>query len=263
VRKRSAPRRTKRPEHVDATASRAPPVDLHGRLLNVSRLAAVTEMAAGVAHELNQPLTAITNYAHACERLLARADSDPLLLREALHEITAQAERAAGVVQQVRDRTETQPAARRPGSLNTVVAELRKFVQTEARLHGARLRVTLSPHLPEVLLDATRIQHAIVNFVHNSLEALALRPRADATIHIQTSVAAGDAVELAVIDNGPGLAPDAELRVFDPFFSTKSGALGLGLAINRRIARAHGGTVGYRPNQPTGACFYMVLPGRE
>ncbi len=230
--------------------------------MSISRLAAVAEMAAGVAHELNQPLTAITNYAHACERLLARAGSDPAQLLEALQAITAETGRAADVIRRMREQAERQLTVRTRTSLNSVVAQLRGFAQGQARLHGVRLRLALAPDLPDVLVDSERIQHVILNFLHNSLEALALRPSADATICIRTSATDADAVELAVIDNGPGLASEAVQRAFDPFFSTKNG-MGLGLAINRSIARAHGGSVGYRPNRPTGACFYLVLPARS
>jgi two-component system, LuxR family, sensor kinase FixL len=247
------------PARVAASKGRA--AALYARLLNASRAALIGEMTAGVAHELNQPLTAITNYAHACERLLANAASDPLQLREALQQIAAQAQRAADIVQRFRNLAASQPSAERePASLNAAVAELRELIETHARVHGVRLRLDLAPNLPEVLVDAGRIQHAVLNFVQNSVEALALRPTADATIGIQTSATAGDAVELAVSDNGPGLAPDVAQRAFDPFFSTRPNGLGLGLAVNRSIARAHRGSVGYRPNQPTGACFYITLP---
>lgn len=247
-------------ERVAAFQRRA--VVLHERLLNVSAHAIFGEMTAGVAHELNQPLTAITNYAHACERLLANAASDLLLLREALPQIAAQAQRAADIVQRFRDLAARQCAEREPTSLNAVVAELRELLETSARLHGVRLTVELAPNLPEVLVDAGRIQYVVLNFVQNSLEALALRPTVDATIRIRTSAAAADAVELAVSDNGPGLTPDVARQVFDPFFSTKPNGLGLGLAINMNIARAHRGSLGYRPGEPTGACFYLLVPVR-
>jgi two-component system, LuxR family, sensor kinase FixL len=242
--------------------SRGQTVSLHSSLLNVSGPAIFGELTAGVAHELNQPLTAITNYAHACERLLGNAASDPQLLREALQQIAAQAQRAADIVQRLRDLAARQSTGERePTSLNAVVGELRELIETNARLQGVRLTLDLAPNLPGVMIDARRIQHVVLNFVQNSLEALAVRPTADAAIRIQTSATAGDAVELAVSDNGPGLAPDVTQRAFDPFVSTKSSGLGLGLAINRSIARAHHGSVGYRPVEPTGACFYIVFPG--
>lgn len=241
-------------------AAHEPPAALHGRLLNVSRMATIGEMAAGVAHELNQPLTAIANYAQACERLLARPGSDPADLREALRQITAQAARAADIIRRLRTLARSHQAQRIPSDANALVTELREMVQTDAHLHGVQLSLDLAGELPDVLVDGGQIQHVILNFVRNSLDAFALRPPHKPQIVIRTSLTSHHEVELAVIDNGPGLAPEAMARLFDPFFSTKENGTGLGLAISHTIARSHAGSVGYRPHQPSGACFYIVLP---
>jgi len=235
-------------------------VALHGRLLNVSRMATIGEMAAGVAHELNQPLTAIANYAHACERLLARPGTDPGELREALRQITVQTTRAADIIRRLRALTRGQRAEHSAVSLNTLVEELRELIRTDAVTHGAQLSFDLAPRLPEVIVDAGQIQQVILNFVRNSLEALAAQPPASPQVAIGTAATSDQQVELSVRDNGPGLAPELLKRIFEPFFSTKENGTGLGLAISSTIARAHGGTVGYRPNEPAGACFYIVLP---
>ena len=232
---------------------------LHGRLLNVSRMATIGEMAAGVAHELNQPLTAIANYAHACERLLARPGTDPNELREALRQIAAQTTRAADIIRRLRALARSNQE-HLPVSMNALVEELHELLKTDASLHSVELTLDLSPGLPEVAADAGQIQQVILNFVRNSLEALSAQPSAKPTIAISTSLVNGSAVQLTVSDNGPGLAPDTVKRVFDPFFSTKENGTGLGLAISSTIARAHGGTVGYRANTPSGACFYIVIP---
>jgi len=237
-----------------------PPAALHGRLLNVSRMATIGEMAAGVAHELNQPLTAIANYAQACDRLLARPITDPSDLREALHQITGQAARAADIIRRLRALARSHQAQRTPTNANALVTELREMVQTDAHLHGVQLSFDLASDLPEMVVDGGQIQHVILNFVRNSLDAFALRSAGKPEIVIRTSLTSHYEVELAVIDNGPGLPPEAMPRLFDPFFSTKENGTGLGLAISHTIARSHGGSVGFRPNQPTGACFYIVLP---
>jgi two-component system, LuxR family, sensor kinase FixL len=236
------------------------PVALHGRLLNVSRMATIGEMAAGVAHELNQPLTAIANYAHACERLLTRPGTDPAELREALRQITVQTTRAADIIRRLRSLARGQRAEHSPVSVNTLVEELRELLRTDAVTHGVELSLDLAPRLPDVLADAGQIQQVILNFVRNSLEALAAQPPGSPQVAISTSATADQEVELSVCDNGPGLTPELLKRIFDPFFSTKENGTGLGLAISSTIARAHGGSVGYRPNQPAGACFYIVLP---
>jgi two-component system sensor kinase FixL len=232
---------------------------LHGRLLNVSRMATIGEMAAGVAHELNQPLTAIANYAHACQRLLARPATDPNDLREALHEIAAQTTRAADIIRRLRALARGQQGEHLPVAVNALVEELHELMRTDASLHGVELALDLAPELPAVTADAGQIQQVILNFLRNSLEALSSQPPAHPRVAISTSPGNG-AVQLAVCDNGPGLSPDTIKRVFDPFFSTKENGTGLGLAISSTIARAHGGTVGYRANTPCGACFYIVIP---
>jgi two-component system, LuxR family, sensor kinase FixL len=236
------------------------PAVLHGRLLSVSRMATIGEMAAGVAHELNQPLTAIANYAQACDRLLARPGADASEVREALHQITAQTARAAEILHRLRALARSQQSGRSPASLNALVAELRELLQSDAALHGVQLSLELGPQLPQVMVDAGQIQHVVLNFVRNSLDALAARPTAAPRILIRTSATATGEVELAVSDNGPGLPPEVIGRIFDAFFSTKENGTGLGLAISNTIARAHGGSVGYRPNPAAGACFYLLLP---
>jgi two-component system, LuxR family, sensor kinase FixL len=245
------------PPTADGTRER--PAALHGRLLNVSRMATIGEMAAGIAHELNQPLTAIANYAHACERLHARAHSDPEDVREALRQITVQTTRAADIVRRLRGLAHGQRAEHVPASLNALVTELHELVHTDAVLHGVDLTLDLAPELPEVPVDPGQIQQAIMNLVRNSLDALAGRG-AGGHITIRTALAADGEVELSVTDNGPGLSPEAMERIFDPFFSTKENGTGLGLAITHTIARTHGGSLGHRPNVPSGACFYMLLP---
>jgi two-component system, LuxR family, sensor kinase FixL len=232
---------------------------LHGRLLNVSRMATIGEMAAGVAHELNQPLTAIANYAHACERLLARPGTDPNELREALHQIAVQTTRAADIIRRLRTLARQQ-SEHVPVAVNALVEELHELMRTDASLHGVELALDLAPGLPEVAVDAGQIQQVILNFLRNSLEALSLQPPVKPRVAISTALVDGNGVQLTVCDNGPGLSSDTEKRVFDPFFSTKENGTGLGLAISSTIARAHGGTVGYRANTPSGACFYIIVP---
>ncbi len=238
----------------------APPAALHGRLLHVSRMATIGEMAAGVAHELNQPLTAIANYAQACARLLGRPGTDPAELRQALAEITAQAARAADIIRRLRALSRGQQSARVPASVNALVREMIDLVESDARMYGVRLSLDLADNLPEVVVDTGQIQHVVLNFVRNSLEALSALPGGAGRVEIRTSATPEGDVELLVSDNGPGLAPEAKARLFDPFFSTKESGTGMGLAISNTIARLHGGSVGYRANAPGGASFYILLP---
>lgn len=239
-----------------------PSAALHGRLLNVSRMATIGEMAAGIAHELNQPLTAISNYARACERLLGRADADLAEVREALQQISVQTAHAADIIRQLRALTEGERVARARVHINDLVTELDDLMRTDTIVHGVQLSRDLAPDLPPVAVNAGQVQHVILNFVRNSLEALVTAPTANPCIVIRTQVTAAQEVELAVLDNGPGVPAQTRERVFHPFFSTKARGTGLGLAISSSIARAHGGSVGYRPNPAGGACFFLLLPGQ-
>src|ERR1700751_3177856 len=128
--------RAEAPLPVEALRAREGPAALHGRLLNVSRMATIGEMAAGVAHQLNQPLTAIANYAHACERLLSRPGSDAAELREALRQITVQTCRAADILRRLRTLTRSRSAQRTAASVNALVRELYELMQTDALVHG-------------------------------------------------------------------------------------------------------------------------------
>jgi two-component system sensor kinase FixL len=230
------------------------------RMMHVSRLATIGEMAAGIAHELNQPLTAIANYAQACDRLLARSQADAAELRQALQEIAAQAVRAGEIIRRLRSLAGNPPLERVPVDLNTVIQEILPLVQTDARAHGARLGLELATDLPTLELDRVQIQHLVLNLVRNGLEALALERAADRQLTIQSRQVAPQELELAVCDNGAGVDDSVIERMFDPFFSTKDSGTGLGLPISNTIARAHGGRLGYRSNVPRGACFYLRLP---
>jgi two-component system, LuxR family, sensor kinase FixL len=239
-----------------------PSAALHGRLLNVSRMATIGEMAAGIAHELNQPLAAILIYARACERMLARPEPDLAEVRETLQQICAETTHAAEIIRQLRALTEGERPDRARVNINNLVTELDGLLRTDSLVHGAQLSFDLASELPPVAVDAGQVQHVVLNFVRNSLEALVTPRTANPCIVIRTQLTAAQEVELAVLDNGPGLAAQARDRIFQPFFSTKTRGTGLGLAISRSIARAHGGSVGYRPNPAGGACFFLLLPAQ-
>ncbi|HEX5460939.1 MAG TPA: ATP-binding protein [Steroidobacteraceae bacterium] len=236
---------------------------LHGRMLQVSRLATIGEMAAGVAHELNQPLTAIANYAQACDRLLGRPGANLDDIRTALHEIADQAVRAGDILRRLRSLARSQPMRRERADINATIKEIRDLVLADARVHRTCARLDLAPGLPCVSIDAPQVQHVILNLVRNGLEALTSSATAAPELSVGTALAADGDVEITICDNGPGLSAQALERLFDPFFSTKAEGTGLGLAISNTVVRAHGGTLGHRPNVPRGACFYIRLPAES
>jgi two-component system sensor kinase FixL len=229
-------------------------------MMHVSRLATIGEMASGVAHELNQPLAAIANYAQASARLLNSPNPDLADVREALQEIGAQAVRAGEIIRRMRGLVREDEAERAPGSANALIGEMVDLLQADARTHDIQLRVSLAPDLPTILVHKVQVQHVILNLVRNAMEALVSIPPAQREIVVGTARGPDDTVEIFVSDNGPGVPHAVKERWLEPFFTTKTNGTGLGLAISNTIARAHDGSFSYRPNTPSGACFYVRLP---
>lgn len=233
---------------------------MHGRMLQVSRLATIGEMAAGVAHELNQPLTAIANYAQACDRLLSKPGASLDDIRIAMREIAGQAVRAGDILRRLRSLAQSQPMRREQVDLNAAIEAIRDLVLADGRVHRARVQFDLAAGLPPVFMDTVQIQHVILNLVRNGLEAPPVPGTAARELTVRTGLASDGDVEISVLDNGPGLSSQVIERMFDPFFSTKAEGTGLGLAISNTVVRTHGGSLTYRPNSPGGACFAIRLP---
>jgi two-component system sensor kinase FixL len=230
------------------------------KLTHVSRLATMGEMAAGIAHELNQPLTAIASYAQACDWLLARGSTDTAEIRDALQQITAQGLRAGEIIRRLRNLARTPDTQRVLTDSNSLVEELRGLALTDARVHNVRLEMDLTANLPQVLVNRVEIQQVVLNLVRNAIEALESVPPERRDIILRTSGGQEDTVEIGVIDSGPGVDQKIVDRLFSPFVTTKPAGAGLGLAISRSIVEAHKGTLRYKPQSAGGACFMLRLP---
>ena len=236
---------------------------LQERLTHVSRLATVGEMSAGIAHELNQPLAAVANYAQACDRLLMLADPDIPEIRDALQQITAQAVRAGDIIRRLRALARNEVMQREPTDLNGLVSELSDLIQLDAKRYDVQYTLDLAGELPRVEVDRTQIQQVVLNLVRNGLEALGESPHSPRQLTVGTRRLADGTVEIKVSDNGPGVPSATVSRLFEPFFTTKAHGTGLGLAISRTIVKSHQGSLEYHPNSPTGACFSIRLPLAE
>jgi two-component system, LuxR family, sensor kinase FixL len=230
------------------------------RLTRVAHFATMGEMAAGVAHELNQPLTAITTYARACDRHLDKAPPDFGEVREAVREIGAEGLRAGEIIRRLRQLVRGDASERRVNDVNNLVEELRVLIAADARAHDARLRIQLQPDLPAVCVDPVQIQQVILNLVRNALEAVIDSPAEVRAIDLTTARGADGDIEIRVADNGPGVAPGVQARLFEPFCTSKESGTGLGLAISRTIVHSHKGSIGTRPVAPHGAEFFVRLP---
>lgn len=233
---------------------------LQERLTHVSRLATVGEMSAGIAHELNQPLTAVANYAQACDRLLGMPDPDIEEIRGALRQITAQAVRAGDIIRRLRALARNDAMKREPTDINLLIGELGELIQLDAKAHDAQYKPQLAAKLPPAAIDRAQVQQVILNLVRNALEALSESSSGPPQVTVCTQLLPEGDLEIAVCDNGPGISPAIASRLFDPFCTTKPHGTGLGLAISRTIIKSHQGTLEYRANVPAGACFAVRLP---
>ena len=233
---------------------------LQERLTHFSRLSTMGEMAAGLAHEINQPLSAIATYAQACQRFLKLPDRDDADVVEALQQINAQALRAGEVIRRLRNFVKNREVKREPVDCNRLLDDLRTLAETDARLHNVRLRIDAEPNLPTVYADPIQLQQVVLNLVRNAIDAMADSPETRREVVLSTCVTPQGEIEVVVADYGTGLAPEATEHLFNPFFTTKSGGTGLGLAISLSIVRAHGGRLWHTPNAGTGARFHFTLP---
>jgi two-component system sensor kinase FixL len=231
------------------------------RMTHVSRMATMGEMAAGIAHEINQPLSAIATYARACERFLAAAEPDLPETLASLREISHEALRAGEVIKRLRQIVGGPVGEPVDTDINALIEDVSVLAHADARVHEVRVELDLAPGLPFVCADRAQLQHMTLALVHNAIEALA--DTAAGTVAIRTALLPNRYVELSVSDNGPGVAPDVVDRLFMPFATTKPTGTGLGLAISQTIAQAHRGKIGHRPLSPSGACFFVRLPTTE
>lgn len=232
------------------------------RLMNVSRLATMGEMAAGIAHELNQPLSAIANYAYASQRFLNLPQPDLEETRDAVREIAAEALRAGAIIRRLRHLVRGNDDKREPLGLEELIEELRLLTQADARAHDTRIRFELQAS-PPLFVHRVQIVQVLLNLIRNALESLASdTPRSREIVVRSRQLESGDC-EISVCDNGPGIPADIAERMFDPFYSTKRNGTGLGLPMSQTIAQAHGGSVRYEPGTPRGACFILKLPVGE
>ncbi|MBI2240620.1 MAG: PhnD/SsuA/transferrin family substrate-binding protein [Magnetospirillum gryphiswaldense] len=226
---------------------------------HAARLALMGEMASSLAHEINQPLAAIANYARGCQRRLADG-SDPDGVAEGVGLIATQADRAADIVKRMRSFVRKRLPEPQSIAINDVIRDSLGLFQVLAGRAGVDITLSLADGLPMVTADRVQLEQVLLNLMKNAADALAHR---DNRLISVTSKSAVGGLEVVVADNGPGLPPDALAHLFDPFFTTKKDGLGLGLSLSRSIIEAHGGHL-WGENRPEGgARFHFLLPHAE
>jgi PAS domain S-box-containing protein len=228
-------------------------------LAQVSRLTTMGELAASIAHEVNQPLTAVTNNANACLRLLAGQNLEPAVLRRALEEVVADGTRASSVIARIRAFIKKAAAEKSKLDINEVIQEVLALARRELSENRVLLEPQLTKALPPVLADRVQLQQVLLNLLMNGIEAMSAvtdRPR---LLCVRSGIDESGNVLVALRDSGTGLDWEAD-RVFTPFFTTKANGLGMGLPISRSLIEGLGGRLWATPNSPHGAVFSFTLP---
>ncbi len=233
---------------------------LRDELAHVARISTVGEMASGLAHEINQPLAAISNYTKGCIRRIEKNDIDIDELSAALTRITAQAERAAKVIQNLREFVSKGELQGERFDINALINEALVLVQSDARQHQVSINLKLAEYLPEVVVDRIQIQQVVLNLVRNGIEALSGSDISRRSIMITTLKNNDEEIEVGISDNGPGLNHEILDHLFEPFYTTKPTGMGMGLAISQTIIESHGGVMHAEPNGHQGLSIRFTLP---
>ena len=228
-------------------------------LARVSRLTTMGELAASIAHEVNQPLTAVNNNSNACLRLLANQNLQPDVLRQALEEIVADGTRASAIIARIRAFIKKAPVEKNSLDVNEVIGEVLAMAGHGFEENRIVLKSELAQALPPLLGDRVQLQQVLLNLIMNGIEAMSTvtdRPR---LLWVQSRIDESGDVLLEVRDSGTGLGLEGD-RVFTPFFTTKANGMGMGLSISRSLIEGHGGRLRATPNSPHGAVFSFTLP---
>jgi C4-dicarboxylate-specific signal transduction histidine kinase len=216
-------------------------------------------MTASLAHELNQPLTAIMNNATAAKQYIEKGRLNPEQLQEILTDVVADGQRAHDIIHNVRNAIKKGSAIRGRINLNDVAKTVSHMIYPDAAAQSCRMEMSLADGLPTIEGDPTQMQQVLINLVRNALEAMRGTPPERRVVQIETNYNGLDSISVAVSDRGCGISEASE-RLFEHFFTTKEEGLGLGLAIVRSIVEAHGGRIAAENRDGGGARFHFNLP---
>ena len=236
---------------------------LKDRLVEVDRFSLMGEMAAGLAHEINQPLSAIATYAQAGERIALHEQIDTDSLRMTYRNIADQALRAGRIIRNLRSIVAQREIAEREVDINRAIDDVLNLVEADATAAGIHVSTEYAPGLPPIIGDATRLQQVLLNLTRNAVDAMRDGTGKEKGIQIRTQRSRRRSVLVEVLDHGHGYPSELADEMFQPFVTTKPGGLGVGLAVSRRIIRAYGGELYYRSNPGGGSIFGFSLPQKR
>lgn len=229
------------------------------QVAQAGRVTTLGEMASAIAHEINQPLTAISAYAQACKRLLDSAQVDEQTMRDSFESIYTQSMRAGEVVHRIRSFVRDRESVRKHESVNEIIESSIALAEFDVHESGVRIACELTPGLPAVQADRVQIQQVCLNLIRNAIDALVTASEASPRILI-VSGATGDGIEVSVADNGPGIPDELRETLFQPFRTTREQGMGMGLSISHSIIAAHHGQLSYAAGVDGGAIFTFALP---
>ena len=231
--------------------------ELQDGLLHVSRLRSMGQMAAALAHELNQPLTATANYVRAALRLIDQVEPNLPRARQAMNLAAEQTLRSGEIIRRLRTFVARGEVARRPESVAKLIEEASALALVGAKDHGIKVLISIDPDLPNAVVDRVQIQQVLLNLIRNAMEAMEGCEVRELSVG---SIVEDGAVLVSVADTGGGIAPEIEARLFQPFVTTKSAGMGIGLSVCRTIVEAHGGRIWVEQSAAGGSAFRFTLP---
>ena len=232
--------------------------DLQTELARLSRLTAMGEMASTLAHEINQPLSAISNYLQGCNRLLESVEHPNVpKIRDALSETTKQTLRAGHIIRQLREFVARGETEKRPENISKLVEEASALALVGAKEEGVKTVFRFASHTDTVLAEKVQVQQVLLNLMRNAIEAMHGCDRKE--LSVATTAVDGDMIEVSVADTGSGLSEEIAERLFQPFVTSKPAGMGVGLSISKRIIEAHGGKMWAEPNSGGGTIFRFTL----
>lgn len=251
----------------DVTPQKQTQSQLHAQqeqLTRVDRLTMLGEMMAGIAHEINQPLTAISTYAHSALRFLEQGNPKPDRLHTALEKMSLETRRAGAVVERIREFARASAQQNVRVNCNKVIQQAVQLARFQARAHNIQLQVELADDLGVVWGDPIHLQQLVLHLIQNAIDAMEIDTQGEERdILVQSSNEPGGLIKLAVVDSGHGVSEAQAAELFRPFSTHRSSRVGLGLLTGRSIATAHGGQLNFANNPDGGATFFVTLPTIE
>ncbi len=234
---------------------------LQEQLAHLDRVGMMGEMAAGIAHEINQPLTAIDSYAQAAQRRIKDKNLDLNKIQELLEKISKASARTSDVISHMRAMVKRQSNQHKRFNINILIEDAVKLAEADTQAEKFKLKQDLAGPFSDVIVDPIQIQQVILNLIRNAMDAAAQETEENKQVIIKSALLAGEnRIQVSVIDFGSGINDEAAEQLFNPFFTTKPSGMGMGLAICQSIIQLHGGHLWFTPNEKKGSTFHFTLP---